>query len=425
MGDEIKSWNFDDFKNAVTQNLGEGSESQVKKYEKDLKSIFDSAAKHDIKDGNDDFYECDLCGPEEEYADFYESIALNKFQTLVKIGADFVIKHINSPHPQSEEVEPDDFPSLRMTLHTESVRAKDPEILEINIIKVNQNSGYTLGQEIVDKINNIKTFSYSTVQAVEEAIEKITPENAAYVCRKVPEIAKYIDDVFAMGFGLDKGDVFDNVVENLQKQVKNLGLELDITCTKDSTFDEMKKYIKAASDKIAEYDNQKIGNFNKEVKKYNEEAEKLEYANKMMPFAKKKLTEFNNAIKTAASMDPKPEVELNPHEGGLYGKTVKLSNGIKITAEFDEYGKVYELNVKDDKDNDIYYDSSKFYMKDNNGNKIYYFNSKLKLDINYYAVKPYIREIFGQDIEFADEAVPDEVTEEEQTEQDDVREEEQ
>lgn len=71
------------------------------------------------------------------------------------------------------------------------------------------------GKEIANKLKLVLDGSDTNVNEAKKELEKITPENVAYIVQNFKDLAKEIDNVFAWGDGFDKKDVYKHVLSKL------------------------------------------------------------------------------------------------------------------------------------------------------------------------------------------------------------------
>lgn len=223
-----------------------------------------------------------------------------------------------------------------------------------------------------------------------ELLSKITPENAAHVIAKYPEIADKIDDVM----GMNTADIYKSLYTPLKARLKELGLADPFgdgkTLSEKANLDGMKEWIKKASlailEKEQEISKQALNNY-KEVK------EKQEYLEAAKPI----IEAANHTLAEAANADPKLEVKKDS-DGDEF---VQLPNGRSIAIERNEQGEITGVWIDKDSDGkkyDILYTESAFNIDTNpendeweamlsNDNR-YDFNKILELAKRIFGEKP-------------------------------------
>lgn len=222
-----------------------------------------------------------------------------------------------------------------------------------------------------------------------ELLSKITPENAAHVIAKYPEIADKIDDVM----GMDTADIYKSLYTPLKARLKELGLADPFgdrkTLSKTSNLDGMKEWIKKASLAILETEQEISKQALNNYKEAKEEQEYLEAAKPIIEAA-------NHTLAEAANADPKLEVKYK--EGDEF---VQLPDGRQISVDRNEQGEITGVWIdkdSDDKNYDIQYTERAFNIYTNpeseewkamfsNDNR-YDFNKILELAKRIFGEKP-------------------------------------
>ena len=221
-----------------------------------------------------------------------------------------------------------------------------------------------------------------------ELLSKITPENAAHVIAKYPEIADKIDDVM----GMNTADIYKSLYTPLKARLKELGLADPFgdgkTLSEKANLDGMKEWIKKASlailEKEQEISKQALNNY-KEVK------EKQEYLEAAKPI----IEAANHTLAEAANADPKLEVKKDS-DGDEF---VQLPNGRSIAIERNEQGEITGVWIDKDSDGkkyDILYTESAFNIDTNPENDEWeaMFSNDNRYDFN--KILELAKRIFGE-----------------------------
>ena len=120
-------------------------------------------------------------------------------------------------------------------------------------------------------------------------MKSITKDNVAYVCNHFPDIADRIDDVFFMGAGFDKDEVYDYVLKPLIEKASEYGYKKDNIPISQYyqqndpsklSLDEMKAEISKLTKFIRDKDNETVHQYNEDVRAYNKKVGEVNDFNK-------------------------------------------------------------------------------------------------------------------------------------------------
>ena len=176
-----------------------------------------------------------------------------------------------------------------MGLNIRLSNIKEQNSRHADLIKTSEQEGKDIVKELI-KINNDGKGGYiglSGVDKIKTVLSRINKDNVAYVVKYMPNIADFINDIDALGMGLDTKDVFQSIINPLARKaygqftitldmgdefcvIKPEGLaEIDYMQTKSKfNLDDMKEIIRQLSKGIQIRDKSFIQQYelmNKEV----------------------------------------------------------------------------------------------------------------------------------------------------------------
>lgn len=263
--------------------------------------------------------------------------------------ADTGLKGVNTEQAKK------DYDSIKVTVPMKEVTAAKPESQEeIEAIKKNQQEGYEVAEKILalnDKIGFLA--DYNSVQDMKDALSLITRDNVLYVLEKIPNLAEMIDDVDALGNGLDKDDVIKYVFIPLGQKGDEYGWGVG---EGEDRIPLSEYYEQKASgwslEKIEQKMEEDVNDFRKEELSKLNYASELEQVNKENAELTKAQQAFDNANKLladVANMEPKPEIISVHNDKGNYDwKIAELPDGRWIEARYDENGEITSIRISYD-----------------------------------------------------------------------------
>ena len=309
-----------------------------------------------------------------------------------------------------------DYESIKVTVPMKEVAAAKPESQEeVETIKKNQQEGYEVAEKILAVNNKIKGLaSGDLVNEMKDALKLITKDNVLYVLEKIPNLAQIIDDVDALGFGLDKDDVMKYVLTPLAQKGDEYGWgfgkgEDRITLSQG--------YEQWASGWSLEKIQQKIEKVANSCR--TEELSKLNYVSEVVQVntenaelikAQQAFDNANKLLAGVANMEPKPEVRSGHDDKGNYDwKSVKLPDGRWIGVYYDDNGKITDILISHDttpstKDDGTKNDAAEV-RYDKNGKAWYntdknndYYEGSITSGYDFEKLKAIAEKIFGKNV---------------------------
>ena len=245
-----------------------------------------------------------------------------------------------------------DFESVKVTVPMKKVTAVKPESQEeVVAIKKNRQDGYEVAEKIIaakSKIDGLA--SMSSVNEMKEALKLITKDNVLYVLEKIPNLVQIIDDVDALGFGLDKDDVIKYVLTPLGQKGDEYGWHFDDISLSQG-------YEQWASDWSLEYIEQEIEKVAYDCRK--KELSKLNYASELeqvrdLTKAQQVFDDANKFLADVANMNPKPEIKSrHDPENNCDVKCLVLPDGRAMMVSYDENGEINSISISYDTTSDI------------------------------------------------------------------------
>ena len=264
-----------------------------------------------------------------------------------------------------------DYEGVRVTVPKKELPAP-PDRTELNIVNKNRADGKKVAESLKQANNTFADKSTKqNLDKYRETLKSITKDNVAYVCNHFPDIADRIDDVFFMGAGFDKDEVYDYVLKPLIEKASEYGYKKDNIPISQYyqqndpsklSLDEMKAEINELTKFIRDKDNETVHQYNKDVRAYNKKVGEVNDFNKNeRPKAQKVFDEANKFLAEVANMNPKPEITSEHDEGRDYEwKEVDLPDGRWIGVWCDKEGEITDILISHDTTPDKYSDGSTF-----------------------------------------------------------------
>ena len=253
-----------------------------------------------------------------------------------------------------------DYEGVRVTVPKEELPAP-PDRTELNIVNKNRADGKRVAETLI-QANNAFAASSGSIRNLDnyrKALKLITKDNVAYVCNHFPDIADRIDDVFFMGAGFDKDEVYDYVLKPLIEKASEYGYKKDNIPISQYyqqndpsklSLDEMKAEINELTKFIRDKDNETVHQYNKDVRAYNKEVGEVNDFNKNeRSKAQKVFDEANKFLAEVANMNPKPEItSWHCEEEDYDKKKVKLPDGRWLLVCYDKEGEITKIWISHD-----------------------------------------------------------------------------
>ncbi len=273
-----------------------------------------------------------------------------------------------------------DYEGVRVTVPKKELPAP-PDRTELNIVNKNRADGKKVAESLKQANNTFADKSTKqNLDKYRETLKSITKDNVAYVCNHFPDIADRIDDVFFMGAGFDKDEVYDYVLKPLIEKASEYGYKKDNIPISQYyqqndpsklSLDEMKAEINELTKFIRDKDNEKVHQYNEDVRAYNKKVGVVNDFNKNeRPKAQKIFDEANKFLAEVANMNPKPEI-ISGHSDYDW-KAATLPDGRWIAVSYDEKGEInsisiaFETNPEGDDADVRYIESGAAWDKDRN-----------------------------------------------------------
>ena len=198
----------------------------------------------------------------------------------------------------------------------------------------NCNKGYKIAEKILainDKIGFLA--GKEQIQEMKDALSLITKYNVLYVLEKIPNLVEMINDVDALGFGLNKEDVIKYLLTPLVQKADEYGVTYNNMPIGKSGY--LKEAAGFSLDKIKE-EVARLSNScrEKEMSLVHEEQRK----------AQESFDKANATFAEAANMKPKPEITKN--SDGT--KSARLPDGRWIKVTYDKNGEINEIAISYD-----------------------------------------------------------------------------
>lgn len=202
------------------------------------------------------------------------------------------------------------------------------------------------------------------------------------IVHQYPEISNDIDGVFALGFGFDKNEVYNHVLEPLLYRAKELGIPTNASINKDCTLEQMKSAIEHYSGKILKIEN---SNQKPSIKNYQDTQTKFNTANKF-------LAELANNC-----LDVPKIIHRTRYEGYKEtSKSIELSDGRFVHAMYDANKKITEITIKADNDCAVIYTMNDGGPVNNDFTMTYTPLASGGVDYNFNAIAKVVQKLFKE-----------------------------
>ena len=263
------------------------------------------------------------------------------WDSIVKLVNDKLGKNIESVEQQEKY----ESTTQKQSANTQSqnvdndAAAKDLEAIKTKVLSTtasNNEAAQKDAEKIVKELKSELKSKWVNISNAKSSLSKINSENVAYVVQAYPEIATDIDEVFRMGAGFDKDEVYQYVLKPLLQKCESFkppisyklgNKSINSENASELSLDAMKDLITKASKKVLERIEADLAEGNTNSAKAQEEFDKA-----------------NQLLANVANMNPKPKV--NDLGNGKY--SVVLESGESICVTFDKNGELTVIGVSTD-----------------------------------------------------------------------------
>ncbi len=204
------------------------------------------------------------------------------------------------------------------------------------------------------------------MKRAKDLLSRITQDTVAYVLEAYPELATDIDEVFRMGFGFDKDEVYQYLLKPLLERAKSLelsytydGKDITVENAKDLSLKEMKVVLEYVTPEVIQGTVERIASKEEQI-----------------PQIQQTFDEANNFLAEVANMTDK-QIRRGTKEDGKGYAECTLPDGRRIKVHYTESGEVEQI--------DISYDTTPYTKADGtskDGDEIRYRKDKAFYDID-------------------------------------------